>query len=288
MKKVYISAYPYMCGLEDRRFHFEITCTKLDKETLKKELSEFNPHGVMAGLEVYDKEIFDICPNLKVISRIGSGVDNVDLEEARKRGIAVLNTPDEPVQAVAELVIGQMINLLRGLTKNPFPLHSKKIGRNLSDCTVGIIGMGRIGTRVYNLLQPFQCNKIYAYDIQDFRTTLDDTIRNSDILTIHIPLTDYNKEFINKDIFEKMKDKSYLINTSRGGVVNEDDLYEYLINGKLAGAALDVFQNEPYSGKLADLTNVLCTPHIGSYTIETRQRMETKALQNCTDYLINN
>lgn len=266
------------------------------------ELKEFNPDGIIAGREKYDKTVFNECPNLKVISRMGSGVDNINLEDAKEHNITVLNTPDEPVEAVAELAVAQMLNLLRGLPnyyREPISYWTKKTGKRLSDMRVGIIGFGRIGQRVCKLLQPFECKKIYAYDVLNLTDILlrdvdygeftfeplERLLHESDIVTIHIPLNPPNNEnFINKELLKHMKETAYLINTSRGKVLNEKDLYDFLISNRLAGAALDVFTTEPYHGKLRELKNVFYSPHIGSFTDETRKAMEFKAFQNCIEY----
>lgn len=302
-----------MCGMEDTRFIFRTACGKLTQDSLINELKEYNPHGIIAGLETYNAEVFDVCPNLKVISRVGSGIDNIDLQEAKKRGIIIFNTLHEPADAVAELAVAQMINLLRHTQKYPQLLPSfknmpnkallwkRRIGKNLKDCTVGIIGHGNIGRQVHNLLGAFGA-KVIIHDI-NYRdlpyggeyapshmnlVDLHILLHYSDIVTLHIPLNPPNNtNFFNRNLLKNMKKGSYLINTSRGGVVNEADLFEYLTNGHLAGAALDVFEDEPYFGNLRFLDNVICTPHIGSYTEETRKAMELKAFENIVHYLVN-
>jgi D-3-phosphoglycerate dehydrogenase len=308
-KKIYISAYPFDCGLGHKQIKIIQACTKHSQLILKKELKEINPDGIIAGREIFDKEVFNVCPNLKVISRVGIGIDNIDLKEAKKRNIKILTTLDIPTDAVAELVIGQMINISRNISNyHKYRFKNDRImGKCLKDLTVGIIGFGRIGKRVCEFLQPFNCKRIYANDIFDYNEfrkngnenfwqdnifsfeSLDKVLRESDIITLHIPLNPPNNEnFFNKDLLKNMKRDAFLINTSRGKVVNEDDLYEFIKNEKIAGAALDVFVNEPYQGKLKNLTNkVFCTPHIGSYTFETRKEMEINAFENCIDYLIN-
>jgi len=305
MKKIYISAYPFMCGMEDKTFEFRTACEKLPPDLLINELKEYNPDGIIAGLETYDKSIFKVCPNLKVISRIGSGIDNINLKDAKDFGITVLNTPSEPVQAVAELVIAQMINLLRHIPKYPQYINTPKpipeknqlwsnkiLGKNLKDCTVGIIGFGNIGRKVYDILDAFGA-KLMIYDINQYMdgehwlADLIELLKNSDIVTLHIPLNDDNYHFFNRDKLKYMKKGSYLINTSRGAVVSEGDLYNVLNSGHLAGAALDVFEHEPYTGVLRFLPNVISTPHIGSYTEGARKAMELKAFENIVDYLIN-
>ena len=281
-----------MCGMEDKTFEFRTACEKLPMDLLINELKEYNPDGIIAGLETYDRSIFKLCPNLKVISRVGSGIDNIHLKDAEEFGIKVLNTPFEPVQAVAELVIAQIINLLRHIPKyHKFDklFNNKVLGKNLSDCTVGIIGYGNIGKKVAQLLRPFG-TKLLIHDINfDIGTKpLDFVLENSDIVTLHIPLNPPNNvKFFNRWKFEHMKEGSFLINTSRGAVVDEADLYKFLTNGHLAGAALDVFETEPYNGVLRFLPNVLATPHIGSSTVGARKAMEMKAFENIVQFLLN-
>lgn len=291
---------------KNRNYGFKRLMTKHTSDELYETLKEYNPDGIIAGLETYDKKILDACPNLKVISRVGSGIDNIDLEEAKKRNIKILSTPQEPVEAVAELVIAQMINLLRDIPhyhSDPMGVWNRTNGKRLSDCTIGIIGFGRIGQRVCKLLQAFKCKKIYVKDIRDFSDfnefnetyengikynciSLETLLHESDIVTLHIPLNPPdNKNFINKDLLKYMKKDAFLINTSRGGIINEKDLYNFLKNGKIKGAYLDVFSTEPYHGLLRTLKNVIYTPHIGAFTQETRAEMEFKAFKNCVEFL---
>jgi len=164
-----------------------------------------------------------------------------------------------------------------------------EIGTMLSGKTVGILGLGRIGKKVVKFLQPFNV-KVIAFDIsqdEDFNNknniemvSFEELLRESDIVTIHLPYNDKTKYIVNKNSFKIMKNTSFLINTARGGIIDEDDLYDALNNKKIAGAALDVFENEPKVGKLKELENIILTPHIATLTVETRKEMEIEAAEN--------
>lgn len=243
--------------------------------------------GIIAGTETLDAATLKKMPSLKVISRCGSGMDNVDLDMAKKLKIKVYNTPDAPVIAVAELTVGLMLNLLRKVSRMHIAVKGgrweKLMGGLLSKKCVGIIGLGRIGTKVEELLRPFGCKLAY-YDpyvenssLKINKLTLEELLGWSDIVLIHAA----GKEMIigGKEI-RLMKAGAYLINTSRGEEVDEKALYLALKDGRLSGAALDVFRKEPYDGPLKELDNVILTPHIGSYAKEARAEMEIEAAKN--------
>jgi D-3-phosphoglycerate dehydrogenase len=254
--------------------------------------------GIIAGTEPLTKEVLERLPKLKAISRCGAGMDNIDLEVARERGIAVQGTPDAPTQAVAELTIALILNLLRQISFMDKKVHEgawiKKMGQLLSGKTVGIIGLGRIGRRVAELLKPFGVT-ILASELKPDRewagkhgihlTSLEELLKKSDVVTLHIPYTKQNRNLINAEKLKTMRKGAILINTSRGGLINEEALYRFLKNGWLAGAALDTMEQEPYLGPLSELENVTLTPHIGSYALEARVRMETEAAKNLVKML---
>lgn len=243
--------------------------------------------GIVAGTEQIDAGVIEKLHYLKVISRCGTGIDNVDISAATKRGIKVFNTPDAPTLAVAELTLGLMLNLLRNISRMDNELRSglwdKKMGNLLSGKRVGIKGFGRIGKKVAALLKPFGCEIAYADPfVEDgllglCRLSLEDLLKWADIVTIHVGV---HERLIGEKEFQLMKKGAWLINTSRGGVIDEPVLYEYLKNGYLSGAALDVFEQEPYAGPLKDLNNVILTPHIGSYAKEARTAMEMESVEN--------
>lgn len=243
--------------------------------------------GIIAGTESLDKAILEKLPVLKVLSRCGTGLDNVDLETANRLGIKVFSTPDAPSLAVAELTIGLMLDLLRKVSQMDREFRDgkwrKRMGNLLCGKKVGIKGFGRIGKKVAELLMPFGCEMAYADPIVDDgllglrRLSLEDLLKWADIITIHIGV---KERLIGEKELQLMKKGAWLINTSRGGVVDEGALCEALENRHLAGAALDVFEQEPYAGPLRELDNVILTPHIGSYAKEARIKMEIQAVEN--------
>lgn len=243
--------------------------------------------GIIAGTETLDAEVMEKLTKLKVISRCGSGLANVDLDTAKRLDIKVFNTPDAPIVAVAELTVGLILNLLRKVCWMDKNLRNeqweKMMGNLLNKKKVGIKGLGRIGKKVAELLRPFGCEIAYADPFVDDgllgikRLSFDDLLGWADIITIHVSVKD---RLVGEKEFRLMKKGAWLVNTSRGGVVDEKVLYEHLKNGYLAGAALDVFEEEPYAGPIKELDNVIVTPHIGSYAKETRVKMEREAVEN--------
>lgn len=274
------------------KIYFNPYKRKMKPHELKKELETINPEIIIAGTEKYDSNILDICDNLKVISRVGIGMDSIDIKECKKRGIKVYNTPDAPSNAVSELTICQIISALRrthdfnkGIRLGEWNRH---IGKEIKNCTIGIIGCGRIGRLTIKKLKAFSPKKIYINDINKNKENIDNCtpaskekiLKESDIISIHIPLDFENKDYICKEELSKLKKDCVLINTSRGGIVNENDLYKWLEENINATAALDVFENEPYCGKLIKLKNVLLSPHAGSCTKNSRLEMEKKSIEN--------
>ena len=254
--------------------------------------------GIIAGTEQLTEEVLRQLTGLKAISRCGAGLDNVDVEAARKRGIAVKATPDAPTQAVAELTVALILNVLRRINFMDRQVRSgvwgKEMGGLLSGKTVGIVGLGRIGKRVAELLKSFGV-KILASEPKPDRkwvkenkvrlTSLEELLKESDIVTLHIPYTEENRNLINAGRLKIMKRGAILINTSRGGLVDEDALYRALKSEYLGGAALDTMEVEPYQGPLKELNNVILTPHIGSYALEARVQMEMEAAKNLINML---
>jgi len=242
--------------------------------------------GVVAGTELINDETLSKLPNLKVISRCGAGIDNIDLEAAKKRNILVFNTSDAPTLAVAELTVGLILNLLRKISLMHRELTEakwiKRMGLLLSGKKVGIVGFGKIGRKVSELLKKMGCEVAYtdicAKETTDFKCLpLGKLLSWADIISVH---TSGKKKIIGKNEFSMMKRDSIFINTSRGAAVDETSLLESLKAGKLQGACLDVFEEEPYKGPLRGLDNVILTPHIGSYAKEARIEMEKQAVIN--------
>lgn len=249
--------------------------------------------GIIAGTEKLTREILFQCERLKVISRCGTGMDNVDVGAAVKKGIKVFRTPQGPAIAVAELTLGFMIDALRFKTYMDRKIKEKgwekRMGRLLSGKTVGIIGLGYVGKKLVELLVPFGCNLV-ACDIKpdpEFAikfnlrySSFDELLKESHIVTVHMPLVPENHRLFDKEKFAQMRADSVFINTSRGELVDEDALFRALRDGKLGYACLDVYNSEPYKGELSLLENVTLTCHAGSYARESRVKMEIEAVEN--------
>lgn len=255
------------------------------------ELIDKNVVGIIAGTEKITENIMTNAPSLKIISRYGVGMDNVDLSVAKQKGILVYNTPETPAIAVAELTLSLILNLLKKVGKLDRNIRSDKwkaeIGNLLTGKTIGIVGCGRIGKKLVELLQPFDVN-ILIYEVKPDEkivlkyklnvVSLDELISQSDIISLHLPSSFQTDKIIDKTKLEKMKKNAILINTARGSLLDEEALFEVLKNEKISGAAIDAFQNEPYKGKLTELDNIILTPHIGTATVETRIEMEKEAV----------
>jgi D-3-phosphoglycerate dehydrogenase len=262
---------------------------RLSEKEIKNLLSD-NFVGLVAGLEPLTENVLSNASSLKVISRCGIGLDNVDLKFASKRGIKVYNTPDAPSQSVAELTLAHILNLLRNVTYCDRSIRQNLWIRNrgflLSEKTIGIIGLGRIGLKVANLVSAFGSkviftDKLKSSNVGSFESVaLERLLEESDIISLHIPYDLESHHFINKETLSKMKHSAILINLSRGGLIDEDALFEALKDKSIQGAGLDAFEKEPYQGKLATLENILLTPHTGSSAIEARIRMEEETLSN--------
>lgn len=243
--------------------------------------------GLIAGLEPLDREVL-ASSRLVVISRVGAGVSNVDLDAARELGIAVHSTPDGPTAAVAELTLGAMLALLRMIPRMDRALKEgnweKRIGSQLEGRTVAIIGFGRIGHRVVELLRPFRVRLVVVDPLLTAPPEADITLLPleralpiADVVTLH---ASGDACLLGEAELAGIKRGAYLLNAARGGIVDEEALCRALADGRLAGAWLDVFADEPYGGRLRELENVILTPHVGSYTAEGRRRMELEAVDN--------
>jgi D-3-phosphoglycerate dehydrogenase / 2-oxoglutarate reductase len=264
---------------------------KLTKDELL-DLLEDDVVGLIAGLETLDREVLEKS-RIQAISRVGAGLSNVDLEAARDLGIRVFNTPDAPTNAVAELTIGAMLGLLRMIPQMDQALHDgqwrKKVGVQLRGKTVAIIGFGRIGRRVAELLSPFDV-KILIVDPHVDQTAcpgyrkvaLEAALSEADIVTIH---SSGNLRIFDEREFSLMKKGGYLLNVARGGIVSESALAKAVDDGTVAGAWLDTFEEEPYRGPLCSYGNVILTPHVGSYTAECRLQMENEAVDQLLTFL---
>jgi D-3-phosphoglycerate dehydrogenase len=252
---------------------------------------------IIAGTEPYTVDSLRNS-RVKAICRVGIGLDNVPLQYCKENGIAVSYTPDAPSQGVAELTVANILNLSRFILKSDRSVRegawNRYLGFLLEELTIGVVGLGRIGQKVVKLLQPFN-TKIIASEIDpdmDFVNQYhirlaekDYLFANSDVITLHIPGNNANYRYVNRDSLAIMKTGSSLINTSRGTILDEEALYDALVQNHLSGAALDVFGHEPYEGKLATLDNVILTAHMGASAQKSRYLMELGAAEDCLNFL---
>ena len=273
---------------------------KLTENELIKLVSDVDI--LIAGTEPITRRVLDKAPKLKMISRVGIGLDSVDLLAAREKNIKVSFTPDAPAPAVAELTMGLIFSLLRSIHLSNAQLHEGKwnriFGRRISEVTIGIIGVGRIGSRVIRRTKPFGTPRFLVNDIDpskrkdlDFKlewVSKEKIYKESDIICIHLPLTKHTKNMIQKKDMLLMKKDAAIINVSRGGIINESDLYKVLKSGHLSGAAIDVFEEEPYIGKLTEIDRCILTAHMGSMSFDCRSRMEIEATEEVVRYCSNN
>ena len=301
MKKTLITTVPFGCQnrfpleiLEDNNIEYTINPynTKL-KENQLYELASSGIDTIIAGTEPITRKVIENAKDLKHISRVGIGVDSVDLIAAKEKGIKVSYTPDAPAPAVAELTIGLMLSLLRGIHISNSQLHGgnwqRLYGRRIPNITIGIIGIGRIGTGVLRRLKSFGLPRILVNDVmpnlelnREFKmewVSKEVIYKEADLISLHVPLTQKTKNMIGSKELSMMKSDAILINTSRGGIINEKDLYDSLKNNHLSGAAIDVFENEPYTGPLTEISNCILTAHMGSMSVDCRTRMEIEATE---------
>jgi len=275
--------------------NIEYLINPLNKKLTENELAELitDFDALVAGTETISEYVMSKAPNLKMISRVGIGLDGIDLLAARKRGIKISYTPDAPAPAVAELTMGLMLTLLRSIHISNSELHrgewQRHFGYRIAEVTIGIIGLGRIGHRILNRISAFGSPRLLLNDIapnpeitKKFKVEWvpKETIyKESDLISLHIPLTSQTKGMIDRSNLEMMKKDAMIINTSRGGIINEQDLYDVMREGHLSGAAIDVFENEPYSGPLGEIERCILTAHMGSMSVDCRTRMEIEAME---------
>ncbi len=255
-------------------------------EQIKETIGQYNIVIVRSRTKL-TKELIEKADNCKIIARVGVGLDNIDEEAAKTKNIRVINAVEGAMNAVAELVLGLMLSLARQTARgdreirNGNWLKKELKGTELRGKYLGIIGLGNIGKRLGRLARALNMN-IIGYDVipidEEFskevgllKADLNTLLQSSDYISIHVPLLDSTYHLLDAQKMSTMKKTAKIINTSRGGVVDEDALYDALKNGTLGGAALDVFEKEPATGnKLAELDNVILTPHIGAQTKEAQ------------------
>ena len=274
------------------------------KRLIGVELIEFlkDFEAAIIGLEDVNSDLLEKLPNLKFISKFGVGLDNINQVACKSHNIKIGWTGGVNKRSVAEMSIGYMLMLQRNLylTSNQLKnqIWNKNGGFQLSEKTVGIIGFGNIGKEVRELLKPFNC-KILVNDIIDYThleselnilcVTKEYIYKHADIVTLHTPLTKQTDNLINQQVFNLLKPNSIVINTARGGIINENDLENALISKKISGAALDVYTIEPYSNvKLLEIPNLISTPHIGGNAFEAVIAMGMSAIKHLIDFRDNN
>jgi D-3-phosphoglycerate dehydrogenase len=274
---------------------------KMPKEELLREIKRYEGLIVRSATKV-TAEVIMAAEKLRIIGRAGSGLDNVDVPTATKRGIVVMNTPGGNTVTTAEHTLAMIFALARKIPQATASMKTGKwdkdrfMGMELYNKTLGIVGMGQIGSHLAKLAQGSMMNVI-AFDpyLAEDRArkmgvemmSLPDLFRRADIITVHTPLTPETKNIINADTMNTMKDGVRIINCARGGIINEKDLVQALKTGKVAGAAFDVFEEEPIARDhpLLPLDNFICTPHIGASTTEAQENVAVGIAEQIVDYL---
>ncbi len=277
---------------------FSVDEKNYSKEELPSKIGAYDVIIVRSATKV-TKNVIEAASNLKVIARAGVGLDNIDLKSAKSHGITVLNTPSANSISVAELVFAFMLSLSRHLVRGTMGLKEGKWekkalkGVELYEKTLGIIGFGHIGKEVAKRALAFGM-KVITYDIVKDDGDLDvefvdmeELLRKSDYVTVHLPLLESTKHLMDANKFSMMKPTAFFIHAARGGIVDDEALYNALKDGKIAGAALDVFENEPPDEKekaLLNLPNVIGTPHIGASTVEAQRRVGLEIVHKIIDF----
>lgn len=305
MPKIFISTAPF--GEIDptpidmlKQTGWEFSVNPLGRKLTPEEVGQMaaDCDGLIAGTENIDI-VLEQAKQLKIVSRVGIGLDSVPLEKCSDLGIVVTYTPDAVTMAVAELTIGIMISLSRHVCMADRMIRTNKWqrmqGRRIGKSIIGIIGLGRIGTNVVRLLAPFAPEQILVNDILDKSLQIErfreqglsikaadkpEIYSQADIISLHVPLTRLTRNMIEAKALARFKQQAWLLNLARGGIVNEADLIQTLEQQRIAGAALDCFETEPYHGPLCDFDNVILTQHMGSCSYDCRAAMEIEATKD--------
>jgi D-3-phosphoglycerate dehydrogenase len=259
---------------------------EITPDQIKEKISSFDVVVVRSRTKI-TKDMIDNATQCKIIARVGVGLDNIDVDAAKAKNIRVINAVEGAMNAVAELVLGLMLCMAREIPRADREIRNGKwlkkelMGIELSGKYLGIVGLGNIGKRLAKLARGLNMNIIgfdvmpiaddFARDVGLIKADIDTLLSSADFISFHVPLTDDTHHLVNTKRLSTMKKTAYIINTSRGEIIDEDALYDALKEGKIAGAALDVFEKEPATGnKLTTLSNVVCTPHIGAQTKEAQ------------------
>ena len=274
--------------------------TGLERDELIKIIAKYDGLAIRSSTKVTQK-VLDAASNLKVVGRAGIGVDNVDIPYATSKGVAVMNTPFGNAITTAEHAISLIMSLVRNIPQANESTHggkwekSKYMGTEITGKTLGLIGCGNIGSIVADRALGLKM-KVLAYDpflteekaveLQVRKVELDELLSSSDIITLHVPMTDQTANIINKDSIEKCKDGVRIVNCARGGLVDEKALKKYIENGKVSGAAIDVFEVEPATDSIFfGMEEVICTPHLGASTLEAQENVALQVADQMSDFL---
>ncbi len=311
--KIFISTFPFAVHNSKpldllERMGWQIIKNTLGRKLKPEEVAEYakDVDGIIAGTEDLT-QLIHRNSSLKMIARVGIGLDSVPLKLCKEKGITVCYTPDAVTMAVVELTIGLMVSLTRKVHLADREIRrgrwTRFTGKRLGESTIGIIGAGRVGLNVIRLLSEFKPKLILINDLKDKSEELEKLLkhknvkyqlvekeeiyRESDIVSLHLPLTAQTRNMITETELKMFRSDSFLINTARGELVNEDNLYTALKNSYIAGAAIDVFEVEPYIGKLCELENILLTEHMGSCSYDCRLLMEEGAAEDLIRFFKN-
>jgi D-3-phosphoglycerate dehydrogenase / 2-oxoglutarate reductase len=236
---------------------------------------------------------------LKIISRVGIGLDSVPLELCKKKRIKVCYTPDAVTKAVAEFTVGLMLDITRHITQadrqQRARVWQRHQGKRIGESVIGLVGYGRVGSQIAGILTSFKPKKILLNDLKNKQAEISSLSEisgveikqvekeiiweNSDVISLHVPLSKLTKNMVGTEEMKMMKPETVLLNTARGGIINEEELYVSLKEKQIASAAVDVFEKEPYQGKLNELDNILLTQHMGSCSYDCRSKMELQAVE---------
>jgi len=276
----------------------------LDRDELLAAVADVD--GLLPLLtDAIDAELFDAAPNLKIVANYAVGYNNIDVDEATKRGVLITNTPGVLTETTADLTWALLMSIARRIVEGDRFMRADKyvgwaplllLGSDVFGKTLGIVGIGQIGQAVARRAMGFNMKVLYSDMFQlapvaeqllnAEKVEMDELLQRADYVTMHVPLMEETHHLIGAEQFDMMKDDAYLINASRGPVIDEVALVEALANNKIKGAALDVFEDEPLMKPgLGDLDNVVVIPHLGSATIETRTSMANLAVNNILNFL---
>lgn len=296
--KVYVSTVPFATVSTEpllalREAGLEVAINPFERKMTREEMIAVLPDAdyLVAGIETLDAEVLGHAGRLRLISRVGIGLDSVDLVACAKRGIAVAYTPDAPTLAVAELNVALALDALRKVSATSSKMHAgtwqPQMGALLRSRTVGLLGFGRIGKTTAQLLQGFRVRCIACDPVWDVATAralavercdLQTVFRESDVVFVCVPITSETRNLVDATLLRLMKPSAVLVNTARGGIVVEEQLAQCLRDRVIAHACLDVFAQEPYAGELSGIDACTLTAHMGAAAAECRLQMESEAV----------